>query len=102
MRGYTGRFETITACSPSDFQTQTSTYNGKITKRHGVHVILTESGGKKLKKLTETRLRKPLAILIDGKLVSAPVVQAVSSKSFSVTPSEKKEAEALVKEIIQN
>lgn len=80
--------------------TGTSTYNGKTTTLYGVHVILTESGGEKLKKLTEFRLRKPLAILVDGELVSAPVVQGVLSKNFSITTSSDKEAESLVKEII--
>lgn len=81
-------------------QTGTSTYNEKTTKLYGIHVILTESGGEKLKKVTESHLGKPLAILVDGELASAPVVHGVLSKNFSITCSSKKEAEALVQQII--
>jgi hypothetical protein len=39
-----------------------------------VEITFTEAGAKKMAKLTEEHLNKPLAILVDGQLVSAPLV----------------------------
>jgi hypothetical protein len=39
-----------------------------------VEITFTEAGAKKMAKLTEEHLNKPLAILVDGKVVSAPMI----------------------------
>jgi preprotein translocase subunit SecD len=40
-----------------------------------VEVVLTEAGRKKLAKLTEGHKGKPLAVLVDGKVIAAPIVR---------------------------
>jgi len=44
-----------------------------------VEVTLTERGAERLAKLTERHQGKPLAILLDGKVVATPVVRATIS-----------------------
>ena len=39
-----------------------------------VEITFTDAGAKKMAKLTEEHLNKPLAILVDGKVVSAPMI----------------------------
>jgi preprotein translocase subunit SecD len=41
-----------------------------------VEITFTEAGAKKVAKLTEEHKEKPLAVVVDGKVVSAPVVRA--------------------------
>jgi preprotein translocase subunit SecD len=41
-----------------------------------IEVILTEAGGKKMFKLTGQHLNKPLAVLLDGKVICAPIIRA--------------------------
>jgi preprotein translocase subunit SecD len=40
-----------------------------------IDVRLTEDGAKKLAKLTENHVGQPLAIMLDGKVLAAPVVR---------------------------
>ncbi len=39
-----------------------------------IDVVLTEAGAKKFKKLTKKNIAKPIAIVLNGKLISAPLV----------------------------
>lgn len=63
-------------------------------------VVFTSDGGKKMAKLSEEHLSKPLAILVDGKVVSAPIIRAkVSQRAVIAGIFTKAEIERLVKEI---
>ena len=55
-----------------------------------------------MKKITESRLRKQLAFIVDGEVLSVPTVQAALSKSVMVTGFSKNEAEALAQKIISS
>ena len=46
-----------------------------LLDRSGYRVTLTEVGRKKLVKLTEDHQGKPLAIIVAGKVISAPIVR---------------------------
>ncbi|GEN76102.1 SecDF P1 head subdomain-containing protein [Chryseobacterium hagamense] len=39
-----------------------------------IDIVLTEAGAKKFKKLTRKNIAKPIAIVLNGKLISAPLV----------------------------
>ncbi|HJZ59635.1 MAG TPA: hypothetical protein VKE74_32115, partial [Gemmataceae bacterium] len=68
-----------------------------------IEVTLTEAGAKKLEKLSGEHLDKPLAILVDGKVISAPVIRAKLGGSVVITGSfTKDEAEKLAKAISGN
>jgi len=49
-------------------------------QRPAVEIIFTKEGAKKMAKLSEQHKDKPLAILVDGKVISAPVVRAQFSE----------------------
>jgi preprotein translocase subunit SecD len=48
-------------------------------KHPSVSITLTKDGAAKMKKLTEEHRDKPLAILVDGKVISALIIKAVIS-----------------------
>jgi preprotein translocase subunit SecD len=65
-----------------------------------IRVTLTKAGGEKMRKITEEHRNKPLAIVIDGKVISAPVVKAVIGENVAITGSfTKEEAERIAKGI---
>jgi preprotein translocase subunit SecD len=66
-----------------------------------VVVILTEDGAKKFAKLTEAHKDKPLAILFEGKVVSAPTVRDVIADGKAVISGKftREEAERVAKGI---
>ena len=65
-----------------------------------IDIIFTEEGGKKMAALSEKHRDKPLAILINGKVVSAPVVREKFSERAQITGKfTKEEVEKLVKAI---
>jgi preprotein translocase subunit SecD len=65
-----------------------------------IDVTFTKEGAKKMEALSEKHQDKPLAILIDGKVVSAPVVRAKFSDKAQITGKfTKEEVEKLVKAI---
>jgi preprotein translocase subunit SecD len=65
-----------------------------------IRVTLTKAGGEKMRKVTEEHRNKPLAIVIDGKVISAPVVKAVIGENVAITGSfTKEEAERIAKGI---
>jgi preprotein translocase subunit SecD len=66
-----------------------------------VEVTLTEEGRKKLAKVTEGHQGKPLAILVNGKVLSAPVVRGTISQGKALISGRftKAEAETIAKGI---
>ncbi len=65
-----------------------------------VEIFLTKEGAKRLGELTEKQISKPLAILIDGKLVMAPVVRdRISDRAVIDGRFTEQERDKLVKEI---
>jgi preprotein translocase subunit SecD len=63
-----------------------------------VEIIFTKEGAKKMAKLSEQHKDKPLAILVDGKVLSAPVVRSSFSERALITGNfTKEEADKLVK-----
>ncbi len=76
---------------------------GVTTDKEGapaVEMTLTKEGAKKLAKVSEDHKDKPLAILVDGKVVFAPVVRATLGDKVVITGKfTKAEAEKLAKKI---
>jgi preprotein translocase subunit SecD len=65
-----------------------------------IELILTKEGSKKLEALTGKQIGKPVAILIDGKVVAAPIVRAkVTGRAMIMGKFTKEEVERLVKAI---
>ena len=65
-----------------------------------IEVTFTKDGAKKMAALSEKHQGKPLAVLIDGKVVTAPVVRAKFSDRAQITGQfTKEEVEKLVKAI---
>lgn len=58
-------------------QTQTGSFQ--------VNLEMTSDGSKVLREVTERMVGKPLAIVLDGKLYSAPTIQSVLSKNAQIT-----------------
>ncbi len=52
-----------------------------------VNLVMTSEGAQIFRAVTEKMIGKPLAIVLDGKLYSAPTVQAVLSKNAQITGS---------------
>jgi preprotein translocase subunit SecD len=50
-----------------------------------IDVTLTEAGAKKLEKLSGDHLDKPLAILVDGKVIAAPTIRAKLGGTVVIT-----------------
>lgn len=80
----------------------TSTFEGKTEYTYGISITLTDEGAAKMKRVTESRLRRQLAFIVDGKVLSVPTVQSELSKNVMVTGFSKKEAEALAAKIISS
>ena len=72
--------------------------NGRTS--YSVEVRLTKQGGEKMAALTDKNRNKMLAILIDGKLISAPVIKAKIADLGSITGRfTKEEVESLARRI---
>lgn len=41
-----------------------------------IHIVLTPDGAEKFAKLTAAHIDEPLAMLVDGKVLSAPIIKA--------------------------
>jgi preprotein translocase subunit SecD len=50
-----------------------------------VKVIFTDAGARKMRELTTAQMNKPIAIVLDGKLISAPKVRSVISNEGIIT-----------------
>jgi len=67
-----------------------------------IDIVFTKEGAKKMEALSERHKDKPLAIMIDGKVVSAPVVREKFSARAQINGRfTKEEVEKLVKAINQ-
>ncbi len=65
-----------------------------------VQISFSESGQKKMEKLSEEQLGRPLAILVDGKLISAPVIRSKLSERVIIAGKfTKEQVEQLVRDI---
>ena len=53
--------------------------------QHGVMFFFNDGGARKMEALSEAQLTKKVALLIDGELISAPVVQGVISDTMAMT-----------------
>jgi len=68
--------------------------NGRIG--YSIVLTFTEEGGKKMEAATKSHVHKPLALLVDGKLVHASTLTTSISKKAQVSGFTKKEAERIV------
>ena len=50
-----------------------------------VKVLFTDAGAKKIRELTTAQMNKPIVIILDGKLISAPKVRSVISNEGIIT-----------------
>jgi hypothetical protein len=65
-----------------------------------VEITFTEAGAQKMAKLTEEHLNKPLAILVDGQLVSAPMVVSGFGNKARITGNfTREEVDRIVRDI---
>lgn len=73
----------------------------EFDNRHVVNVVFTSEGSKKLRKITEKRIRKPLAFIVDGRLVSAPTIMNPLSRNAMISGSfSEAEAKDLAQQIL--
>lgn len=65
-----------------------------------ISVTFTEEGGKKMAKLTKANPSKRLALVVDGKVLNAPVIRSIITDRAIITGKfTKAEAEKIAKEI---
>lgn len=56
------------------------------SERPQIEIVLTDNGTWKLSKATEVTIGNPLGIVIDGKLIGAPIIkQAINTSRMSIT-----------------
>lgn len=53
--------------------------------RRAVTIVFTDAGAKKMRELSAAQITKPIALLLDGKLIWAPVVRSEISTEASIT-----------------
>lgn len=69
-------------------------------KQPCISITFTKEGSAKINKITEEHKNKPLAILVNGKVISAPVIKSVISDKAMITGKfTKEEVERIVKGI---
>jgi preprotein translocase subunit SecD len=64
-----------------------------------VEITFTKEGAKKMARLTKEHLEKPMAVLVDGKLICAPSIRAVISEKAVLQGENADEVAKIVKEI---
>jgi preprotein translocase subunit SecD len=57
----------------------------------------TKQGQQKMEKLTKEHINKPLAVLVDGKVLAAPVIRSMLSEQAVLSGIDKAEMERIVK-----
>lgn len=67
----------------------------KLNGRSAVELVFTESGGEKFAGITRGNLMKRIAILVDGDLVSVPIIRAEISQGRAIIDGGFTEAEAI-------
>jgi preprotein translocase subunit SecD len=69
-------------------------------RRPAIEVVFTKDGAKKMAKVFEQHKNKPLAIVVDGKVISAPLLRsAISEKALITGKFSRAEAGKIVKAI---
>ena len=67
-----------------------------------IHVVFTGEGARKMARASEMHIGKPIAILVDGKVLSAPIVRSVIGDRAAISGSFTKEvAESLANRIMR-
>ena len=77
-------------------------FSSKSGDTYSVYVEFTDEGAEKLKRITEKRIRKPLAMIVDGKVLSAPTVMEALSKNVQTTGFTESEAKKLAESILNH
>ncbi len=67
------------------------------SREFSVHLAFTEAGAKKMSSLSKQLISKRLAILLDGNVISAPLVTAEISKNALIDKLSKDDAERIAK-----
>jgi hypothetical protein len=81
--------------------TQAQVVQGSSPDTFGVALSLTADGGAKMLRATQNHLGRPLAILVDGEVIAAPVVRSPSSTSGIISGNfTRAEAERIVSGIL--
>jgi len=72
-----------------------------VDNRPEIHILLTSEGARKFQKLTYDNVGKPIAIVIDGTIVSLPVVQAeiIGGKVSLTLDSSEEEVDSMIKRL---
>ena len=70
-----------------------------VLRQHAVVLKFTEEGAKKMKELTKQMTGKYLAVLLDGKVISAPMVRDEISKMAIISNLKKEDIDRIVKAI---
>lgn len=75
-----------TELTGADLQSAEVVFGSSETGRPSVSIVFTQEGGEKFATITERNIGKPLAILLDGQIVSAPIVQGkITGGSAQIT-----------------
>ena len=62
-----------------------------------IEIMFTKEGAKKMKKTCEDHMEKPMAVLVDGKIICAPSIRAVISEKAIIQGPSAEEVEKIVK-----
>ncbi len=80
--------------------TGTLTYQGKTETVYGVLLILTDQGAEKMREISRSRMSERFAIVVDGEILSLPVVRAEVGKHIGITASQTRaEAEVIKRNV---
>ncbi|HEX4608922.1 MAG TPA: hypothetical protein VH092_12015, partial [Urbifossiella sp.] len=64
-----------------------------------VEITFTDAGARKAGKLSEDHADRPLAVLVDGKVLAAPVIRAKLGQTVRITSFAEEDAAKLVKAV---
>jgi preprotein translocase subunit SecD len=71
-----------------------------VLGRPAIDFVFTEAGARKMARLTEQHLDKPVALVVDGKVLSAPTIRGkLSTKAMITGGFTKEEAERIVRRL---
>lgn len=68
-----------------------------VGEQYGVSIKFTKKGAEKMAKLTQGHMNKPIAVLLDGKVLVAPVVRSKISDKGMISPFSEAECDRIVK-----
>lgn len=91
------KIDTIPVVSSFEFKEVKKKYN-KTLRQYELFINLTNTGSTKFAEVTKANIGKPLAIIINGKLLTAPIIQTeITDGKLMITGLDKK----LVNEIVR-